>query len=299
MLATCKHNPILTELTLFCEKLKALDVSGCLQLSDNDLHQTFKFYQVLPKLNIDKCQAICAELWQCMGYITQQVGSHFPNWNLKMWKQSVLPLLPYASDTVIQMDMEAIESNQVGLVMGLVAFNPNVHTIFMTLSPKNIAAVLTQLLILLQTNHNIAALCITGVLLNIVMVQQVITVIAQCENIHTVALIVDNIQLAIEQFQQVTLQKQQLTQVMVNGVNITSLLLQKEGHIPKNILSIIPVDTSKEEQAMKVDVLALAIMQHDDVLSPLHQSAMNMLELFSASGKLSKHQTTSCSSIIW
>ena len=204
----------------------------------------------------------------------------------------MLPLLPYASDTFVQLDMEAIESNQVELMMKLVASNPNVHTIFMTLSPKNIAAALTQLLILLQTNHNIAALCITGVLLDTVMVEQVITVLAQCENIHTVALIVDNIQLAIEQFQQVTLQKQQqLTQqVMVNGVNITPLLLQEKGHTPKFILPIIPVDISKEEQAMKVDVLALAIMQHDDVLSPLHQSAVNMLELFSASGELSKHK---------
>ncbi len=275
-LATIKHSPVLTELTLFCEGLKALDVSECAQLSDNGLHKALQFYQVLPRLNVDNCPAIRVELWHCMEHVSQQAVSSFPKWNMKVWQQSVLSLLPYASDAVVQLDITAIEPNQVALVMGLVAFNPDAHTVLVTLSPKNIATSLMPLLTLLQSNHNMAALCITGASLDTVMTEQVIMAVARCANVRMVALTVDNSQLAIAQLQQVT----QLTQVMVNGVNMTSPL---QAGSATNIAAI-PNDV-RGQQAMMVDVLAL-VMQHESLL--IRQSAANTLALMSAAGKLSE-----------
>ncbi len=272
--ATFKHNPKLTKLTLFCEELKALDVSGCAQLNDKDLHNTLQSYQALPRLNIDNCSMISVELWHCVAHVSQHAASHFPKWNMKAWQQSVLSLLPYASDRVVQIDSEAIEPNQLGVVMGLVASNPDAHTVLINLSPEHIATSLNPLLTLLQSNHSITALCITGASLNHVMAEHVITTVARCAAIRTLALTVDNSQAAIGQLQQVT----QLSQVMVNGVDVTSLL---QADKVANRAAI--VNDAKGQQAMVVDVLALA-MQHES--STICQSAANTLALLSASGKL-------------
>ena len=281
-LATCKHNPKLTGLTLFCEGLKALDVSGCQRLGDKGLHKALKFYQVLPRLNIDNCPAIHADLWHWMAHVSQQAVSCFPKWAMNAWQQSVLSLLPYASDSVVDIDCETIEPNQVALAMRLVTSNLDAHTILVNLPPKNIATTLTLLLILLKSNHNIVALCITGASLDTVMAEQVITAVAQCPHLGTMALSVDNSQLAIAQLQQV----RHLAQVMINGVNITSLL---QAGCAMNRAAI--ANDVKGQQAMVVDVLALA-MQHE--AASVRQATANTLALLSATGKLSecKQQTT-------
>ncbi len=273
-LATTKHNPLLAELTLFCEGLKALDVSGCAQLTDKGLQNTLQSYQALPRLNVDNCAAINTELWHCVAYVSQQAVSVFPQWNLKTWKQAGLLLLPYASDRVVQIDSGAIEPNQLTVVMGLVASNPGAHTVLVTVSPKSVATVLNPLLALLKNNTAIAALCITGASLDNMMAEHMILAVATCGNLHTVALTVDNSQAAIAQLQQVT----QLTQVMVNGVNVTSLL-----QADKATNGVAIVNDASGQQAMSVDVLALA-MQHES--SAIRQSAANTLALLSAAGKL-------------
>ncbi len=301
MLATCKHNPVLTELTLFCEALNALDVSecqqlgndglknvlqscrqvnqlnlsGCQQLTNRGLQNALQTYPALPKLTIDNCRNVGAQLWWCMDYIGQQAVSVFPQWNMKTWQSPVLlSLLPYASDRVVQIDSDAIEPNQLDVVMGLVASNLDVHTVLINLSSEHIATSLSPLLRLLQSNHSIMALCITGASLNHVMAEHMTTTVARCAAIRILALTVDNSQAAIAQLQQAT----QLSQVMLNGVNVTSQLKASRAANSSAIANEL-----KGQQAMMVDVLALS-MQHES--AAIRQSVANTLALLSASGKL-------------
>ena len=281
--AIFQHNAMLTQLILPFDKIKQVDMQGCRALTDNSLLTALEKSPVLPRLNLENCPQVTAELWQCLHHINQQATWGYPKWDIAKWQTQVLGLTLYIGTAVNHIEgASLVDEQHLMLISGLLANNLKLLTLLVTFSPDSGVVSFDPLLKLLELNQSLTSLCIVGMPLAYNDADRILKTIERVPKLKTLALAVEDshsiILMLCCRFGTLIRERD----IIINGVKVmpewqSAALARAE-----------PLAISADEvasQAMLIDVLGAAIQNADCLIS---EEATNILALLSGAKRLTK-----------